>query len=170
MKNKLLVIHANVNSVNKNLDSLLSTLQCNSIDFDILCLSETKLCDFSSELHDIPGYSSFSVHRNSHGGGVRIYVRDHFGSSVLDDLTGLFPSHESVFLRVNVFGSVFVIGGIYRPPSCSIAPFNQFLEHNLLVNRDIVGHNCIILGDFNINLAAGYVWPQHCELLFVCYE
>ena len=126
-KDKLRLLHANINSINKNLDSLLSTISNYSCQYDMLCLTETKLSEISSNLFDIPNYKSFSVNQNSHGGGVRIYIRNDLGANLIPELTGIFPTHESLFLRVNISGKVLTIGVIYRPPSDSIAQFNAYI-------------------------------------------
>ena len=100
-KDKLRLLHANINSINKNLDSLLSTISNYSCQYDMLCLTETKL-----SLFGIPNYKSFSVNQNSHGGGVRIYIIGDLGANLIPEPTGIFPTHESLFLRVNISGKV----------------------------------------------------------------
>ena len=67
------IVHANVNSISRNLDTVLSNFLSKSFEFDLLCLTETKLSEFSDKLFDIPGFSHISVNRNSHGGGIRVY-------------------------------------------------------------------------------------------------
>ena len=132
------IVHSNVNSVNRNLDSLLSNLVCKNFDFDILCLTETKLSELSDQLFEVQGFKHYSVHRNSHGGGIRVYYRSHLHVTLCPELTGLFDSHESLFVRVNLVHSVYMIGAFYRPPSSSAARFNEYLEHDLLTSRYII--------------------------------
>ncbi|KAB7500644.1 hypothetical protein Anas_13851, partial [Armadillidium nasatum] len=102
----------------------------------------------------IDDYYSFKVERigkNSRGGGVLMYVRNDIAVEVIDNLTGICDSHESLFIRFNLrgFGKV-ILGGIYRPPNGSIADFNIFLL-NALNDIRRLSSRCILMGDFNIN-------------------
>ncbi|RXG51166.1 hypothetical protein Avbf_17111 [Armadillidium vulgare] len=42
--------------------------------------------------------------RNSRGGGVLMYVRNDIAVEVIDNLTGIYDSHESLFIRFNLRG------------------------------------------------------------------
>ena len=113
---------------------LLSGLYCDSFNFDILCLTETKLSELSDSLFEIPCFEYLSVNRNSHGGGIRVYYRSFMKVALCPDFTGIFDSHEALFLRINLRGSVYLLGTFYRPPSSSAALFNEYLEHELLTD------------------------------------
>ena len=68
-------------------------------------------------------------------------------------MSDIFETHESIFIKVSVPDSfTFVIGCFYRPPSCSISEFNEYLNNVLLGNRFIYKHKCILLGDFNVDI------------------
>ena len=133
------------------------------IDFDVLCLTETKLCDNSNGLFNISGYKIFSMNRNSNGGGVRIYVRDDIKATICRELSGVYETHESLILNLNCSGSSCVIGTFYRPPNKSIRQFNNYLDRVLMRNQNIISKKCIFIGDFNINLSPVSPW-QRCVI------
>ena len=54
-------------------------------------------------------------------------------------------------IMYKIFGNLYV-GCIYRPPRCSVAEFNNYLENELFCDRNLVTSRCILLGDFNINI------------------
>ena len=96
----------------------------------------------------IPGYNSCRKDRNTHGGGVIIYLSVnvsfhpiHF--SAPDDL-------ELILLECSVGRYCFTVGGFYRPPSANRDYLQSFYDAVLDLNprnlRDI-----IICGDFNID-------------------
>lgn len=166
------LVHLNVNGVSTNLDTLLSSLYSTGFNFDILSLTETKLSELSDKLYDIPGFNHFSVNRNSHGGGIRVYFRSHLPVTICPEFTGLFNSHEALFVRVNLHGSVYLVGTFYRPPSSSAARFNEYLEHEFLTNRAVAGQKIILTGDFNFDVLRESTWPKctrdFCQILQDC--
>ena len=158
--NFLTIVHVNINSISMNLDTLLSNLMCNNFDFDLLCVTETKLSELSDRLFDIPGCSHFSVNRNSHGGGIRVYYKSHLQVTICHEFSGLFVSHEALFVRVNLLSAVWIVGTIYRPPSSSTILFNQYIEHELLSDRLMSCHKVILTGDFNYNINDELPWAR----------
>ena len=166
----LKIINLNVNGCGTNLDTFLCDLDASDTTFDILVLTETKLCDDTDSTHDIVGYNHFSVHRNCHGGGIRLYFRDTFNVKLIDEFSDIFETHESLFAKVQLpgFGS-FILGCFYRPPRLSLCNFNSFLENVLFCNQSILTSKCIFSGDFNINLAnnivPNYQTKNFCNIL-----
>ena len=67
--------HLNINFLQNKFNPLVSLVQGN---IDILIVSETKIDDsFTTNQFMIPDYSMpFRKDRNSHGGGLLIYVRE----------------------------------------------------------------------------------------------
>ena len=73
------LLNANVRSITPKVDELSTVLQINNID--IACLTETWLKDeISSDVVTVKGYVSHRKDRSDgrRGGGVAVYVRDHF--------------------------------------------------------------------------------------------
>ena len=57
---------------------------------DMLCIVETWLCaDVLDSEIALPGYQVYRKDRNRHGGGVLIYVRDHFVCNILPSADNL---------------------------------------------------------------------------------
>ena len=94
----LKIASLNVNSLRKNLNSALSIYN----DFDIVALVETKLDDTSENLFDMPNFYHYSMHRNRHGGGIRIYISNRITSNCIDRLSFISNTHESLFINLHI--------------------------------------------------------------------
>ena len=74
-KRGLIICSLNTPSLRKHKDEIEVLMRENKID--ILALNETKLDSKTEEEQvSIPGYTVLRCDRNSHGGGVAIYLRD----------------------------------------------------------------------------------------------
>ena len=73
--NRLILAHLNINSIRNKFDQLVNGIKGN---IDVLMISETKLDDsFPSMQFLIEGYGPpYRLDRNSHGGGILVYVRE----------------------------------------------------------------------------------------------
>ena len=80
--NKIVVAHLNVNSLRNKFDSLIEQISGN---VGILSISEIKLdSSFPKYLFLINDDSEpFIIDRNSHGGGIMLYVREDIPSKLL---------------------------------------------------------------------------------------
>lgn len=157
LKNSLTFISVNINGCNTNFDYLLSNLQALNIVFDFLILTEIKLSKDTdtNKLFEIPNYNHYTVYRNTHGGGIRIYYRQSLDVMLCEEYSQIFESHESLFVKVKTESTGnFYIGCFYRPPRCSIAEFNNYVENNIFGDHNLVTSKCLFLGDFNINIDA----------------
>ena len=126
---------------------LLSSQQPN---IHVFCLCETFLNEtfLDEELH-LAGYKMFRKDRVTHGGGLVIYVKEDIPcirrlDLDCNDIETLWiefqPSHSKHFL----------ICSSYRPPSSDnnwFTPFSRSLEQMFLEGKE-----CIVVGDFNIDL------------------
>ena len=70
-------------------------------NLDILLITQTKLeSSFPSEQFHIPGYCSpYRLDRNSHGGGILLYIREDILSKLLE--TGFEKGVEAIFVEIN---------------------------------------------------------------------
>jgi hypothetical protein len=94
--------------------------------FSIIGLSETWLNDETFNQVDLPGYDFISNHRiNKAGGGVGLYLQDHFQYKQIGNCTVSNPEViESLFVEIiNPNGKNSIVGTIYRPPNQNIASF-----------------------------------------------
>jgi hypothetical protein len=147
------ILHINVRSIPKNFNEVISYIQRQSVIYHIILLSETWLTEADGDLYQIPSYNHLDVHRViKKGGGIRLYYLDEFVVNLDNTISGIFNSHESLFVKIskkNRFS--LTLGCIYRPPSASMTNFNEYLSAVLFADGCLKG-NCILIGDFNIDL------------------
>ena len=74
-ENNLSVFHLNINSIPKNLASLISNFPSTKNLPPIIAISETKLTHDTEQLYHIEGYQSFFNSNCSHSGGLALYIR-----------------------------------------------------------------------------------------------
>ena len=117
-KRGLLICSLNAPSLRKHKDELEVLMRENKID--ILALNGTKLDSKTEEEQaSIPGYTVLRCDRNSHGGGVAIYLRDtlkfeHRTDLKTDDL-------EVICIELKPKCSKpFILLAWYRPPNYEI--------------------------------------------------
>ena len=119
-------LHLNCRSLLGNFDRF-KTLTANlDTTFSIIGLSETWLNDKTFNQVDLPGYDFISNHRiNKAGGGVGLYLQDHFQYKQIGNCTVSNPEViESLFVEIiNPNGKNSIVGTIYRPPNQNIASF-----------------------------------------------
>ena len=150
LNNKLNFLVINVRSLRGKFIELVSFLQLSKFSYTFIALTEIALTPNTDKNFEIDGYKSKCVYRNDRGGGIKLFFSHHLNVSILDNLTGIFDSHEALFVECFQEGrSPLTIGVVYRPPDKSVNLFNDYFEN--CFNNFIVG-NCIIGGDFNLNI------------------
>ena len=118
----------------------------------IIILTETWLCDANKDTFTLPNYNCVSLSRNQHGGGISVYYLEKLVVNIHDVYTGIFDTHEALFLRITYKANFpCLLGCFYRPPSRSLANFNEYLNSNFMSNDLILKNKCIFVGDFNID-------------------
>ena len=121
---------------------------------DIVCIVESWLGhDVRDQEIAIPNYNIFRHDRNRHGGGILIYVKDSYITSVLP---GAPPDLEIITICVQSGNCKACLSLFYRPPSSSSVIFDTFCKYLESLNT-VQFSNFILLGDFNIN----FVNPSH---------
>lgn len=133
--NKLKIGHINANRLISHFT--LIEYKCSTTKYDVLVITETFLTelDMNSSIH-IGGYNFFRVDRlGKHGGGVGIYVRDHFESSIIAQSEPQYDnSPEYIILNISFGNEKLLMAGIYARPKCAY-PTNFF---NLISSLFIV--------------------------------
>ena len=142
------IIHLNIRSIRKNFSLLESFLSFNDDYFDVVALTETWLCSDYDVVFQLRGYNKFSIYRNSHGGGISVYIKKAHDANIIADLTFVGDNFEILTLNVRNNDTNIKIACIYRPPSNSIVDYINFLSNSLLPK--LRNANCIICGDLNI--------------------
>ena len=153
------LFHTNIRSLNKHHAELDSLLTKANYTFDIVACSETWLSDQSyNNILNINGYNLLVKNRSfSSGGGVCLYVKSNLSVNICDDLVLDDGFSDSLFIEINTMNAKkLVIGVIYRPPSSNPDIFRLKLEE-ILYNINNRNSDCILLGDFNIDLARAVV-------------
>ena len=158
--NNFIIVCVNINSISKNLATLLAELRAVNTDFDLLILTETKLSDKISKIYEIPKYDHVSLNRTRHGGGIRIYYRESFNVSICSDISGNLETHDALFIRLSLKRLSLLIGCIYKSPRLSVSNFNNYLNHTLFNDPLIIQSKCILVGDFNLDLNPARRWPE----------
>ena len=145
-KNKVILAHLNINSI-RNKFTCLKELVSDNID--VLVIQETKLDEtFPERAFMIPGYKKpFRKDRNSHGGGIMVFIRDDIPSREVPKIQG-FSDLEGIFVEINLRKSKWLLFATYKPPSFSK---NNYFS---LVNKALDAYgskfeNIILMGDLN---------------------
>lgn len=85
-RTELSLLHINCRSLIGNFDKFRVLSDNLSNSFSVIGLSETWLNDNTHESVDLPGYDFISNHRqNKTGGGVGLYLKDHFRYKLIND-------------------------------------------------------------------------------------
>ena len=115
----------NIRSANRNLDEFLLILKKLQLHFSVVVLTETWL-NATYDWTEVPGYRAYhAIREGRSGGGVTILVRSHLSAEYLPALTLVGDCRESLGVDVTFGGVALTILGTYRPPSSSLALFNQ---------------------------------------------
>ena len=145
--NRVIVSHLNVNSFAGKFDAI-NTIIPGKVD--VVVFSETKLDNsYPSSQFLMKGFTNpFRQDRNSHGGGIMIYVREDIPSKVLK--LHSFPSDiEGIFVELTFRKVKWLLFGTYHPPNQN----NKYFFENLGTALDVyIGKydKFLLAGDFNI--------------------
>ena len=153
-KQKFSVYHLNIASLQKHIHELRSLLSCTRHNFDIICISETRLQNDLplSNVH-IDGYDFIHTPTPTQCGGAGMYIKTGIEYDIIKNLT---KSHEniceSIFVEIKhpTLKNV-IVGTIYRHHT----PVQSFLDTYLRKMLQTITKSkkrCILAGDFNVDL------------------
>ena len=152
----LKILHLNIRSLKSNDDyfsAFLSELKCN---FDVICLTESWLTEDTKQLYNFPGFTAYHSLRsnNQAGGGVTVLVSGSYCVKLLTEHTVCTRQIESLFLELTHRKSkqMLILGTVYKPPDSDTILFTNVLCRYL---SQVIGgskSDCILCGDFNIDL------------------
>ena len=148
--------YINIRSLNANHSKLIDLLDCLSIKYDCIILSEIWKCNLNFYSNLLKGYNYYYVAPAAYkAGGVCIYVKQEFVANILFSSTTLNNAllnslFECLVIEVTINTIKHIIIVTYRHPNTSISDFT----HNYfpLVNKFLSHKNCWLFGDYNINL------------------
>ena len=150
--NIITLLNMNIRSIPRNIQTFTDTILNNiSTKFDVLGFTEVRLDAHLAQLYEIPGYRMCSNSRNTHGGGVALYISDNHHSSVQEEFSFVETFIECIGVEVNIMNrSLFVC--IYRPPSGNIKFFLDVMTEILSIAHDKKYQGIFVFGDFNLDL------------------
>ena len=126
IKNKLVLVQLNINSLRYKFDSL----KCLVKDkINLLVVTETKLdVSFLSTQFSIDGFSKpVRLYRTSQGGGIIIFTRENISHKVLEKISSD-TDDESIFMEITLRNSKWLLIACYNPEKSRIYNYIQNVE------------------------------------------
>lgn len=146
------LLNLNIRSLRRNFSVLESFISLHQFSYDVIAVTETWLSPEEDHIFNLTGYKKYSTYRNRNGGGIVIYVANHFETIAIDELSYVSDDIEILSLKVRNHCFSFNVVCIYRPPSRQIENFNTILQTSILPKLICYNNQSILTGDFNINL------------------
>ena len=126
------IFHNNINGLENKHDLLQNFLANNTINFDLIAITETSLkndINFNSNI-GLEGYWNYSIPSNSNKGGSTIYAKRVLDILERTDLIITNDDYESIWIEIkNEKSKNIIIGSIYRHPRINNDNFNNFLKY-----------------------------------------
>ena len=149
-KTALSISHINIRSLQKNIDDLkLLYSEIIQHNFSIIGISETWQIRDDSMFSILDYKFEFNSRATGRGGGVGVYIRSNLKYSIL--MNKQVCHSESLWLKVLINNKPIIVGIIYRKPNTDVSEFQESLV-DVLNDFKIDSHDCILMGDFNIDL------------------
>ena len=151
-KSSLKTHHFNCRSLKCNFDAFSSTVEVLQDPMTIIGVSETWLKENEKPFVSLPHFEFIgNCRHNKRGGGVGLYVHQNLRYKRRPDLDVFCDSLESIFIEVYTKFRKCIIAVMYRPPNRNCSDFFEKLNSTLdLLKKE--KKECIIMGDFNINI------------------
>lgn len=145
--NNLTVALININGLGSKMGDIRNVIARHEID--VLAVTETKLDSTTENFKvDVKGFRLFRTDRNSSGGGVAVYVRDHIAADVKRNL--MMSEVEIIWVEIKQPGEEAVlVGCCYRPPDSGEKYLSHICENIKRVSKE--GKPILLMGDFNID-------------------
>lgn len=142
------ILYVNAISLINKLNDLTLFIDSLSCKVDVIVVTETRLTDNDQIFFQIEGYDAYFNNRNvsnlrKRGGGIAMYIRSSISSSVVKCVF----EEKNHFLIVKLNDLNLHIFSVYKPPNTNEKIFISKLEELLPLYK-----NCIIIGDFNLNI------------------
>jgi hypothetical protein len=162
LTNCFTVLSLNIQSIRAKMDSLaifISALKEFQFEFSAICIQETWLHDdLDLSLLQLKHYQCISQgYRCSSHGGLMVYLRDDYNYSRINCHPGS-ETWEGLFLKI--YGSnlttPITLGNLYKPPkqNNNVTNIQNFIRElvPILHSFSTLHSDCLLVGDFNINL------------------
>ena len=152
LNTKLVLLHINIRSIQRNFSKLEYFLQEISSIPDIIFLSETWTTQDSFFNPSLPGYTFLTQPSLSKAGGVAMFVKSTIKFQMRTDLTVTSSLFESLWIETKYTNKkTEVFGVIYRHPNVNIPEFQDYFVKTIYkINKN--NKSLYVFGDFNIDL------------------
>ena len=131
------IIQLNVGSIPKNLQHFELFMSNLNIHFTVICITESWLKESNVNTYAITGYKHEHVyHKHKAGGGVSLFIKEHFEYKNRTDLNILSKYMESNFIEIpkrynSMSNKSNIIGVVYRPPDTDVNMFTVYITQIL---------------------------------------
>ena len=149
-----------LNAKHSQIALLMEHLKNNNVSISALCLQETWSHERDDmDIFNLPGYNLISQGKICCGhGGLAIYIHESFQAKKISNIYTSSIFYEALFVEIFSGGldRKITIGNVYRPSRSNdnntvIEQFNnEFLSLLTKIKRN--HKNCVLVGDFNIDL------------------
>jgi hypothetical protein len=149
------LLHLNIRSIPRNLNTLIPILHSSKLEYNIIALSETWLKQDNVDSYGIAGFKhEYLVRDTKAGGGISMFFKDSLNYKLREDLTHIDSHIEMLWVELdkkslNTEKNV-IMGTIYRIPGSDPKEFNEKLNILTTISRE--NKQCIHTGDYNLNL------------------
>ena len=161
VKDSLKIYHGNIESFSKNGTNLNFFLHSLKINFDIICLTETRSTNIGIVDKVFPEYHIYLDNPTTSKGGVALLLRKNKFKQITELNTNANFNLknkcvckkcliENVWLSFKINNQKVILGGIYRHPHGESDHFNAALRNTISKIED--NTLAIVLGDINIDL------------------
>ena len=137
----------NINSLRNKFSAIKEILNNRLLDCLILC--ETKLDPSLPDAQfSVTGYRMYRKDRNTHGGGVMVFIRSDIPSRNVKDMAH--PNVESLAIEHTVNKTKWVLHAVYRPPSGNATRFRDYMS--IILDTSLTrADNILLAGDLNLD-------------------
>ena len=150
------MLHLNISSLSCHINDLVNFLALLNTKFNAICITETRLPhkNLRTTNIELPGYNIEQTPPESSAGGALIYISQNLSYKRRTDLQICCSKElESVFIEVMIPNKQsYILGTIYKHPSMKHFKFNNEYMEELLKVITHENKDCILTGDFNLNL------------------
>ena len=153
MNEALSIYHFNTRSLPKNLDILKELLYSLPKRPDIICVSESKLNETTTDNIEIIGYEKpFYTNSKTAFGGTVIYTANSLNAIERKDIHFKMDLVESTWIELDTQNrNKIIIGCVYKHPSANLNEFHSEME-SIMKQFNDNKKQVFILGDINIDL------------------
>ena len=122
-KNCLLTLFMNIRSISKNLNEFLEDYVHSDIKYDFISFCETRLVENIGSIFNLHGFNMVTKNYGGGGGGVVIYINKKYSFNAIAEISVTENFFESIFVKVSIHKSNFIVGCIYRSPGSDVQSF-----------------------------------------------